>query len=76
MKLRRRLAFHFTYQMIALAAFMFCFLFVLLFLLVSFINNEEMKRNFPAGLLDGIVTETIAEQGTVQLEEHWKVLLE
>ncbi|WP_019535709.1 sensor histidine kinase [Paenibacillus ginsengihumi] len=76
MKLRRRLAFHFAYQMIALSALMFCFLIVLLFFLVSFMNNEEMKRNFPAGVLSGIVTETIAEQGAIQLEEHWKLLLE
>lgn len=76
MRLRRRLAFHFTYQLIAFSAFMFCFIIVLMFFLSSHISNEEIKRNFSAGVLDSIVGETVAEKGSVQLEEHWKVLLQ
>ncbi|MGG1877457.1 HAMP domain-containing sensor histidine kinase [Paenibacillus cisolokensis] len=75
MKLRRRLAFHFTYQMIALSVLMLCVLLVLLFFLLKHINNEEMKRNFPAGVLEGIVAETITEDGVVRLAEYWNVLL-
>lgn len=76
MRLRRRLAFHFTYQLIAFSAFMFCFLIVLLFFLIKHIGDEEIKRNFPAGVLEGIVTETVTEKGEVLLEEQWKLLLQ
>lgn len=75
MRLRRRLAFHFTYQLIAFSAFMFCFLIVLLFFLIRHINNDELQRNFPTGVLDGIVMETVTENGKVLLGEHWKHLL-
>ncbi|MGG3280714.1 sensor histidine kinase [Paenibacillus solani] len=75
MRLRRRLAFHFTYQLIAFSAFMFCFLIVLLFFLIRHINNDELERNFPTGVLDGIVMETVTEDGKVLLGEHWKFLL-
>ncbi|MFE0557912.1 sensor histidine kinase [Paenibacillus sp. NPDC058910] len=76
MRLRRRLAFHFTYQLIAFSAFMFCFLIVLLFFLIKHIGDEEIQRNFPTGVLDGIVTETVTENGEVLLEEQWKLLLQ
>ncbi|WP_098749324.1 HAMP domain-containing sensor histidine kinase [Paenibacillus sp. EZ-K15] len=76
MRLRRRLAFHFTYQLIAFSAFMFCFLIVLLFFLIKHIGDEEIQRNFPTGVLDGIVTETVTENGEVLLEEQWKFLLQ
>lgn len=75
MRLRRRLAFHFTYQLIAFSAFMFCFLIVLLFFLIRHISNDELQRNFPSGVLDGIVMETVTEDGEVLLGEHWKHLL-
>lgn len=76
MRLRRRLAFHFTYQLIAFSAFMFCFLIVLLFFLTKHIGNEEMRRNFPTGVLNSIVTETVTENGKVLLADHWKLLLQ
>lgn len=75
MRLRRRLAFHFTYQLISFSAFMFCFLIVLLFFLIRHINNDELQRNFPTGVLDAIVVEAAMENGEVQLGEHWKHLL-
>jgi len=75
MRLRRRLAFHFTYQLIAFSAFMFCFLIVLLFFLIRHVSNDELQRNFPTGVLDGIVMETVTENGKVLLGEHWKHLL-
>ena len=65
MRLRRRLAFHFTYQLIAFSAFMFCFLIVLLFFLIKHISEDEIKRNFPTGVLNSIVTETVTENGEV-----------
>ncbi|MGG3504220.1 HAMP domain-containing sensor histidine kinase [Paenibacillus lautus] len=75
MRLRRRLAFHFTYQLIAFSAFMFCFLIVLLFFLIRHISEDEIKRNFPTGVLNSIVTETVTENGEVLLQEQWKLLL-
>ncbi|GAB6927693.1 HAMP domain-containing sensor histidine kinase [Paenibacillus sp. JCM 10914] len=75
MRLRRRLAFHFTYQLIAFSAFMFCFLIVLLFFLIKHIGDDEMRRNFPMGVLNNIVSETVTENGEVLLSEGWKVLL-
>lgn len=76
MRLRRRLAFHFTYQLIAFSAFMFCFLIVLLFFLIKHISDDEIKRNFPTGVLNSIVTETVTENGEVLLQEQWKLLLQ
>lgn len=76
MRLRRRLAFHFTYQLIAFSAFMFCFLIVLLFFLIKHISEDEIKRNFPTGVLNSIVTETVTENGEVLLQEQWKLLLQ
>lgn len=75
MRLRRRLAFHFSYQLIAFSAFMFCFLIVLLFFLIKHISDDEIKRNFPTGVLNSIVTETVTENGEVLLQEPWKLLL-
>ncbi|GIP00231.1 two-component sensor histidine kinase [Paenibacillus lautus] len=76
MRLRRRLAFHFTYQLIAFSAFMFCFLIVLLFFLIKHISDDEIKRNFSTGVLNSIVTETVTENGEVLLQEQWKLLLQ
>ncbi|NMO94457.1 sensor histidine kinase [Paenibacillus lemnae] len=75
MKLRRRLAFHFTYQLIAFSLFIFIFLIGLLFVLIKHLANEEMQQNLHAGVLESITTETVTDQGEVQLGEHWKQLL-
>ena len=66
----------FTYQLIAFSAFMFCFLIVLLFFLIKHISEDEIKRNFPTGVLNSIVTETVTENGEVLLQEQWKLLLQ
>ncbi|WP_054956829.1 sensor histidine kinase [Paenibacillus dakarensis] len=75
MKLRGRLAFHFTYQFIAFSVFMFLFLLALLFVLIKHISNEEIQRNIPSGVLSSITAETVTEKGNVMLEDHWKKLL-
>lgn len=75
MKLRRRLTFHFTYQLIAFSLFMFLFLIALLFVLIKHLANEDIQRNFPSGVLSSITTETVTEDGVVMLEGYWKELL-
>lgn len=75
MKLRRRLAFHFTYQLIAFSLFMFLFLIALLFVLIKHLANEDIQRNFPSGVLSSITTETVTENGVVMLEGYWKELV-
>lgn len=75
MKVSRRLAFHFTYQLIAFSLFMFMLLLTLFFVLTKHIANEEIRLNFPTGVLVNITAETVTENGVVNLEGHWKELL-
>ena len=75
MRLRRRLAFHFTYQLIAFSVFMFMLLIVLLVILIKHIANDDIQRNFPSGVLSSITAETVTEDGVVQMEGYWKDLL-
>lgn len=75
MRLRRRLAFHFTYQLIALSILMLFVLLVLLFFLIKHISSEEIQRNFPTGVLESVVNETVTENGVVRLADYWEVLL-
>ncbi|MGM1045514.1 MAG: sensor histidine kinase [Bacillota bacterium] len=75
MKVSRRLAFHFTYQLVAFSLFMFMLLVTLLFVLTKHVSNEEIRRNFPSGVLSSITAETVTENGVVNLQGYWKDLL-
>lgn len=75
MKVSRRLAFHFTYQLIAFSLFLFMLLLTLFFVIAKHIANEEIRRNFPAGVVSNLTAETLTENGVVNLAGHWKDLL-
>ena len=75
MRLRRRLAFHFTYQLIAFSVLMLLLLMAGLFVIINQIGNDDIQRNTSAGMLSAITTETVTEGGEVKLREYWKVLI-
>nr|WP_113756998.1 HAMP domain-containing sensor histidine kinase [Brevibacillus laterosporus] len=68
-KLKRRLAVHFTYQFFLLALGTLLLMTVGLFVLIQDISHSEIKRNFPIGMLDTVVTDTIFEKDKVQLND-------
>jgi signal transduction histidine kinase len=72
MKVRRRMAFHFTYQLLINSVFLLIAVLVIFMILYNQLSNNEIKRNFPAGALDSIVSETYYENGVVTLPAHWK----
>lgn len=76
MKVQRRLAFHFIYQLIVYSVLIIVTMVVLLLALINKITNEDLKRSFPAGALEKIVTETYYEKEEIRLTAHWKKLIE
>ncbi|MDQ0063126.1 sensor histidine kinase [Paenibacillus harenae] len=72
MKVRRRMAFHFTYQLIIYSVFLLVAVLVFFMFLYNHMSNNEIKRNFPAGALDSIISETYYQNGVVTLPTHWK----
>lgn len=58
MKLQRRMAFHFTYQLIIYSILTFIIIIVLFLYLVNRITMQEIKYNFSVGGLDTIVDGT------------------
>ncbi|MFT4417263.1 sensor histidine kinase [Fredinandcohnia humi] len=70
--LKRRIGLHFSMQFLLIFVFVFVLLLVLLFILVGYIVKSELKTNYPVALLDGIVTDTLIEDGKVDVQEQWK----
>ncbi|ENQ3106743.1 HAMP domain-containing histidine kinase [Bacillus cereus] len=73
--LRRRLIFHFSLQFITLSIGMILLVFALFFLLIQQISSQELRRNFQAGILDCITTDTIIENGEAKIDKKWEKLL-
>lgn len=72
MKVGRRMAFHFTYQLIIYSIFLFISLLLLAMVFFNQFSNNEMKRNFPAGALTSIVSESFYGNGVITVPDHWK----
>lgn len=75
MKIRRRIAFHLTYQSILYALLIQAV--GLLFLLYALQNylNEEIRRNFPNGTMSAIASEIQETDGKYSAPERWTKLL-
>lgn len=76
MKVQRRMAFHFTYQLIVYSVLIFVAMTILFLVLINKISNDELKRNFPAGALDSIITETYYQNDEIKFSPHWKKFIE
>ncbi|WP_339206793.1 HAMP domain-containing sensor histidine kinase [Paenibacillus sp. FSL K6-3182] len=76
MKVQRRMAFHFTYQLVVYSILIFVAMIVLFLVLINRITNEDLKRNFPAGALSSIVAETDYSKKEIKMSTHWKELIE
>ncbi|WP_054026418.1 sensor histidine kinase [Bacillus sp. FJAT-28004] len=76
MKVQRRMAFHFTYQLVVYSILIFVAMIVLFLVLINKITNEDLKRNFPAGALSSIVAETDYSKKKIKMTTHWKKLIE
>lgn len=70
--IKRRIAFQFTSQLILLILLVLAVVLVSLFVMVQFIINSEIKRNYPVGALDTIATETLVEDGNFKMSPGWK----
>ncbi|MCQ6563234.1 HAMP domain-containing sensor histidine kinase [Paenibacillus mendelii] len=76
MKIQRRMAFHFTYQLIFYSFLIFAVILILFIFFIQQITNDEIRRNFPNGALDTITTEATYEKGQIKLASRWTKLLE
>jgi signal transduction histidine kinase len=75
MKVQRRMAFHFTYQLIIYSILIFIAMMVLFLILISKLMNDDLKRNFPTGALSSIVTGSYYENDEIKLPAHWTKLI-
>ena len=76
MKIQRRMAFHFAYQLIFYSVLIFALILILFIFLIQNLTNDEIRRNFPNGALDTIATEASYEKGQIKLASRWTKLLE
>jgi signal transduction histidine kinase len=75
MKIRRRIAFHLTYQFIFYALLIQTIgLFVLLLILQKTVN-DDMRRNFPNGILSTVATEFSMDNGVIKVSDRWPDLI-
>ncbi|WP_042169797.1 sensor histidine kinase [Paenibacillus gorillae] len=72
MKLQRRLAIHFTYQLAAYSIVVFGLMVAMVLVMVNVMTREEIKRNFPANGLGSIVAGTFYTNGEIQLSKQWQ----
>ncbi|AWB44327.1 sensor histidine kinase [Paenibacillus sp. CAA11] len=76
MKIHRRMTFHFTYQLLLSAVFMAIVLIVIFFVILQKVSNDDLRKNFPVGALDMIVTETLVDGNDVHLPSYWRTTLD
>ncbi|WP_203362086.1 HAMP domain-containing sensor histidine kinase [Bacillus sp. REN10] len=73
--LRRRLIFHFSIQFITLTIAIIVIVFALLFLLLQHLADEDVKKNFPVGVLENITVETTIENNIAHIDDKWEARL-
>ncbi|MBT2289056.1 HAMP domain-containing histidine kinase [Paenibacillus albidus] len=76
MKIQQRMAFHFTYQLIFYALLMVAITLVACILFFQNMTSNEIRRNFPVGVLQQIAQEAHYKDGTIQLSPEWDKLIE
>ncbi|MEK8127038.1 HAMP domain-containing sensor histidine kinase [Paenibacillus filicis] len=70
-RIRRRLTLHFMYQFVFHWLFILVLLCVGLILIIRYVSNEELKKNFTAGALDSIVLEADLTGSSPVLPQWW-----
>ncbi|AIQ15888.1 histidine kinase [Paenibacillus sp. FSL H7-0357] len=76
MKIQQRMAFHFTYQLIFYALLMVAITLVACILFFQNMTSNEIRRNFPVGVLQQIAQEAHYKDGTIQISPEWDKLIE
>ncbi|MEC0228189.1 HAMP domain-containing sensor histidine kinase [Paenibacillus alba] len=76
MKIQRRMAFHFTYQLIFYALLIVTITLVACILFFQNMTSNEIRRNFPVGVLQQIAQEAHYKGGTIQISPEWEKLIE
>ncbi len=76
MKIQQRMAFHFTYQLIFYSLVIVAITLIACILYFLNMNNNEIRRNFPAGALQMIAQEAYSKDGTITLSPEWTKLIE
>ncbi|MNI05417.1 putative sensor histidine kinase TcrY [compost metagenome] len=76
MKIEQRMAFHFTYQLIFYALLMVAITLVACILFFQNMTSNEIRRNFPVGVLQQIAQEAHYKDGKIQISPEWDKLIE
>ncbi|MFF2092102.1 sensor histidine kinase [Paenibacillus sp. NPDC058174] len=75
MKLQRRLAIHFTYQLAAYSIVVVGLIVAMVLVMVNVVTREEIKRNFPVNGLESLVTGTYFNNGEIQMSKQWQDII-
>lgn len=75
MKIQQRMAFHFTYQLIFYALLMVAITLVACILFFQNMTSNEIRRNFPVGVLQQIAQEAHYKDGMIQISPEWDKLI-
>ncbi|MCR8633178.1 sensor histidine kinase [Paenibacillus radicis (ex Xue et al. 2023)] len=76
MKIQRRMAFHFTYQLIFYALLIVAITLVACIIFFQNMTSSEIRRNFPVGVLQQIAQEAHYKSGTIKISPEWDKLIE
>jgi signal transduction histidine kinase len=76
MKIQQRIAFHFTYQLIFFSMLIVAITLIACILFFQNMKNNELRRNFPVGVLQLISQEANAKQETIQISPKWDKFIE
>jgi len=75
MRIQRRLAFHFAYQLIFYSLLFFAIFMLLIFWFAQNMTQKEVERNFPIGILDSLISEAPYDKNSIVLSDKWMKLL-
>ncbi|MCM3747058.1 HAMP domain-containing histidine kinase [Paenibacillus pasadenensis] len=76
MKIRQRMSFHFTYQLVFYSLLIVTVTLVAGLLFIQNMRTNELRRNFPVGALQLIAQETKYKDGTIRISAKWGELIE
>ncbi|NBJ70680.1 MULTISPECIES: HAMP domain-containing sensor histidine kinase [Clostridia] len=69
--IKRRIAIHFSLQFILMILLVTGIILLILFVWIKELINYEIHGNYPNGMLDAIVTETVVDDNHTVLPEKW-----
>ncbi|SDT40228.1 His Kinase A (phospho-acceptor) domain-containing protein [Paenibacillaceae bacterium GAS479] len=76
MKIRQRMAFHFTYQLIFFSLLIVVVTLAALLIFLQNMTNNELRRGFPIGALQTIALEAKYKDGAIRIPSKWDELIE